>query len=132
MPALSKADIRKINDIKVEQVDVPEWGGYVKVRAMTGFERDQFDMLMTSTGDDGKVKFQIHNLRLHMVVACCVDDDGNQLFDESDRAWLMEKSAGALERVASVAMRLSGMMPDSKGKAVANFTPALNGALSSA
>ena len=41
MNLLTKSAILGINDLKHEDVPVPQWGGTVRVRAMTGQERDE-------------------------------------------------------------------------------------------
>ena len=43
MTLLSKTAILCANDLKTEDVDVPEWGGAVRVRSFTGRARDAFD-----------------------------------------------------------------------------------------
>ena len=40
---LTKDQILKSDDLPSEEVSVPEWGGSVMVRSMTGYERDQFE-----------------------------------------------------------------------------------------
>ena len=50
MALLSKADILGCNDIPTELVEVPEWGGSVKVRGMTAGERDRFDDMIRTQG----------------------------------------------------------------------------------
>ena len=40
---LSRDDILKAEDLTTEEVDVPEWGGTVLVRGLTGRERDEFE-----------------------------------------------------------------------------------------
>jgi hypothetical protein len=45
-----------------------------------------------------------------LCIACCHDPaTGEKVFDKADREAINAKSASALERVGSVAMRLSGM-----------------------
>lgn len=40
---LSREDIRQVQDMKQERVEVPEWGGHVYVRSMRGDERDLWE-----------------------------------------------------------------------------------------
>jgi len=40
---LNKEQILRADDLKTEEVDVPEWGGSVRVRVLTGTERDAFE-----------------------------------------------------------------------------------------
>jgi hypothetical protein len=43
MTLLSKSAILCANDLQTEDVDVPEWGGAVRVRSFTGRELDAFE-----------------------------------------------------------------------------------------
>ena len=43
---LSREDILKAEDLPTEEVPVPEWGGSVLVRGLTGRERDLFETSM--------------------------------------------------------------------------------------
>ena len=50
---LSRDDILKAADNEPEEVDVPEWGGSVLVRGMTGRERDAFEVSLMQPGRRG-------------------------------------------------------------------------------
>ena len=43
MVYLSREEILSVHDIVTEEVDVPEWGGIVRVRGMSGVQRDAFE-----------------------------------------------------------------------------------------
>ena len=110
MAYLGKADILAAADLLYEDVPVAEWGGTVRVRGLTGRERDAFEAAVASTkGKD--VKLNLQNVRARLVALSVVDADGARIFDERDIGALGEKSAQALERVFQVAMRLSGLTP---------------------
>lgn len=56
MTLLSKSAILCANDLQTEDVEVPEWGGAVRVRSFTGRERDAFEASMVrGEGKDRKV-----------------------------------------------------------------------------
>ena len=132
MPALTRTQIQTASDIKTERVDVPEWGGYVIAKAMTGFEREQFEQMVAQPGADGKVQISYKQMRITAVIACAVDDNGAHIFTDADRDWLNNKSGAALDRVASVILRLSGISQGATETAVENFTPDLSDDSSSA
>ena len=46
MTLLSKTEILTANDLQTEDVEVPEWGGAVRVRSFTGREREPFEVSM--------------------------------------------------------------------------------------
>jgi len=118
---LSRDDILKAADNEPEEVDVPEWGGSVLVRGMTGRERDAFEVSMLTPGRGGRRQLDPANVRAKLVARCVVDDDGNRLFTDADVAELGGKSAAAVDRVYAVAARLSGMGSDDQEDMVRDF-----------
>jgi len=106
--ALTKDAILSANDIERERVEVPEWGGYVWVRGMTGEERDAFEAgLVERKGKSRELNFK--NMRASLVAKTVVNDGGERLFDDNDVKRLGQKSAAALDRLYEVATRLSGI-----------------------
>lgn len=105
--ALSKADILSADDLPAETVKVPEWGGAVRVRSLTGAERDAFEASMFE-GTGKKARMNSANLRARLVALCVVDEAGERLFADEDVEALGAKSAAALDRVFSAAQRLNG------------------------
>ena len=103
---LGRDQILSAEDLEYEIVDVPEWGGKVRVRALTGSERDQFEASLVK--EAGKIrKIDTANIRAKLVSLSIVDGEGNRLFGESDIALLGQKSAAALDRVFESAQKLS-------------------------
>ena len=105
---LSRDDILGSDDLARELVETPEWGGEVYVRCLTGAERDRFeaDMLQDEETDSRK---RFYNLRARLVVLAVCDDHNLPLFMLNDVEALGRKSAKVLDRLFSVAQRLSGM-----------------------
>lgn len=108
MAILSRDQILGADDIQTEKVPVPEWGGDVYVRGLSGKERDQFESsLVEFRGKHRTLRLQ--NVRARLVALSAVDDEDRRLFTDADVELLGRKSAAALERVASTAQRLSGL-----------------------
>ena len=106
---LNRDQIVAISDIKTEYIDVPEWGGTVALRELTGAERDAFEAQMVKTVN-GKREADMANLRAKLVAACLVDGQtGDRLFDDKTIHQLGNKSAVALDRLFRVAQRMNGM-----------------------
>ncbi|WP_228979720.1 hypothetical protein [Streptomyces sp. DH12] len=105
---LSAEQILGADDLTAEDVPVPEWGGTVRVRALSGTERDRIEASMmngTSVSAD-----KLAGFRARMAAASIVGPDGKRMFrSDAETRRLGEKSAAALERVCDVAMRLSGL-----------------------
>jgi hypothetical protein len=100
---LSRDQILGAEDLKREEVAVPEWGGSVFVRTMTGSERDRFEAAFVRDKSD---------TRARLAAATICDEGGRLLFAPGDIEALGRKSAAALERVFAVAMRLSRVGKD--------------------
>ena len=117
---LTRDQILESSDLKTATVDVPEWGGAVIVRTMTGADRDAFEQTLVITDDKGTRKTDLTNMRAKLVAMTVVDDAGNRMFSEGDIVLLAKKSATALARVFDAAQVLNGMADSSEGDAVKN------------
>jgi tRNA(Phe) wybutosine-synthesizing methylase Tyw3 len=105
---LSKEQILSAEDLQSEIVEVPEWGGTVKVRMMTGSERDAFEMsIFKVKGKDTERNFV--DLRAKLVARTLINEKGERIFTDDDISALGKKSAKALDRVYQAASRLNGI-----------------------
>lgn len=110
MALLTRDAILQAQDLPKELVSVPEWGGEIYVRALTGAERDAFEQtIVERKGKSTKMNFK--NMRAKLVALTTVDEEGKRIFSDSDAELLGKKSAAALTRVFEVAQRLSGITP---------------------
>jgi hypothetical protein len=93
--------------LRTQIVAVPEWGGDVIVREMSGRERDTFEAEFVD--DKGRRRPDaMFNIRARLVAASVVDDKGQTVFYPSDVEMLADLSAAALDRVFTAARQLSG------------------------
>jgi len=109
---LSREAILNAVDTKTETVSCPEWGGDVMLRGMTAGERDKWESSLFSTkrhGNSFEVVANKDNLRAKFIVASAIDEQGKPLFTVGDIDALTAKSAAPMDRLFSVAQRLSGM-----------------------
>src|SRR5690349_7103464 len=132
MSLLSRDAILQAEDHKTEDVDVPEWGGTVRVRSLSGAERDAYEAHIVQVGADGSKKVNVKNLRGKLVSLTCIDEDGGRLFSDEDAEALGAKSAAALERVFDVARHLSGLTEDDVEELAEGFADAPSGGSTSA
>jgi hypothetical protein len=108
MAILSKDAILGADDMKTIDVEVPEWGGSVRLRTLTGGERDKFES--DSIDQRGKSnKMNLVNLRARLVSLCAVDEGGKRMFGDSEVSKLGSKSAAVLDRLFQAAQELNGM-----------------------
>lgn len=96
---LNRDDILAAVDLPRESVAVPEWGGTVMVKTLTGRERDRFELSCQGATRD--------NIRATLAALACCDENGVPLFTPADIPALGEKSAAALDRIFDVAARLN-------------------------
>ena len=105
---LTREEILQAPDIPEEYVEVPEWGGTLKLRGMTASQRDKFDAsLLDQKGK--QITMYLVDARAKLASLCIVDEDNKRIFSETDIKALGDKSALALDRIYSVAQKLSGI-----------------------
>ncbi len=105
---LTRDAILQADDLVSEVVEVKEWGGSVKVRTLTGAERDAFEQsIVKQRGKD--TQMNLRNIRAKLVALTVVDEEGKRLFADSDVGQLGKKSAAALDKIFEVAQRLNGL-----------------------
>lgn len=112
MAYLSREDILNVDDIETQEVEVPEWGGTVVVKAMSGAERDRFEAgLYNFSGNTRKANPE--NLRAKLVALTVVNPETlKPMFSVADIEMLGKKSVKALNRIFEVAQKLSGITDD--------------------
>ena len=105
---LTKAEILAKDDLKTEDLFVPEWDAWVKVRTLNASERDWFEA-STVQRNGKKVTTNLQNIRARLCLLCIVGENGERLFEQEDEFPLGGKSAAALDRIFTVAQRLNGL-----------------------
>ena len=125
---LKRQEILDADDITGEWVEVPEWttetgASHVYAEGLTGLGRDAFERsIVSGTGADREVNWL--NMRAKLVQRCSKDpEDGLLLFSPDDIEALGNKSGAALQRVFSVAAKLSGITPEDQKALVENLEP---------
>lgn len=108
MALLTKAQILEASDIETIKVSVPEWGGEVLVKGLTGLERDAFEKSVVEIRGKN-IRFTADNIRARLVAFSIVDEAGKRVFSDAEISELGKKSAVALERIFSIASKLSGL-----------------------
>jgi hypothetical protein len=110
MTLLTKDQIIGADDREFVEVDVPEWGGMVRLGSMTAAERDAFEAQFVDFKGKGKAKGDaLKNFRARYVARCIVDEEGEPLFSAADMKALGDKSAAVISRLFDEASKLNGM-----------------------
>lgn len=126
---LSREAILGCDDLKREEVAVPEWGGSVFVRVMSGAERDWLDACsLDDQGEAKSVHERLANYRGRLVALTTCQADGSSLFVLSDAEAIGKKAAGALDRIVEVAQRLNRMTAEEVDALTKNSVTALSDA----
>ena len=110
--ALTLQEIIAAQDRTPVEVEVPEWGGAVYVVGMSGDARDRFDSTwgakLSASNEDGPI--DMAGLRALVVSKTLCDADGVLLIQrESEVTQLGRKSSAALDKIFSLACKLSGI-----------------------
>ena len=108
MGYLSRADLLAACELPRETVHVPELNGDVIVQGMSGVQRDAWEASLVE-GRGKKRRMNTANIRAKLVAQCCVDDHGDRLFTDADVTQLGNSRVDVLNRLFSVAQRLSGV-----------------------
>lgn len=109
MTLLAKENILAAQDLPTADVEVREWGGTVRVRTMTGADRDAFESSLISIDAEGKRTPNMENMKAKLVALTLVDETGARMFSLEEIGHLAGKSAAALNRVFEAAQRLNGL-----------------------
>ncbi len=100
---LNREDIFKANDLKKVKIEVPEWGGHIYVRNMSGHGRRIFQ---NNTISKDKVPEDFVEL---LIIATACDKDGNLIFTMDDLPELQKKSSAVLSRIFDAAADLNAL-----------------------
>ncbi len=108
MAFLTRKAVLEAVDITTMEVDVPEWGGKVLIKSMSGAEKSAYEKsLIEGKGKD--VRQNISNHHSKLLARCICGEDGKRLFVESDIDALGNKSAVVLERLVKIAAEFNKM-----------------------
>ena len=107
---LDRRDLLKPLKPYMELVPVPEMGGDVYVRAMSGRERDDFERwLLAERKSDTDIP---EGFRERMLLASLSDENGRPLINEDDISQLMAQPSNVVEALFAAACRINGMGGD--------------------
>lgn len=132
---IKKDAMRAIQDRKVEEVEVPEWGeGTVLVCGLSAkaqglYRASIFDVKGTTS------RVRLEDADCKLVIQCVLDPDAYErgelklYFSDADLEWLGTKSARAIDRIVAVVQRLSGMTKDEAQTIAKNSEAAQSGGL---
>lgn len=107
---LTAEEILAADDYVQETVPVPEWGGSVIVKGLTGTERDAYESSILRARKDGNLVPNLANARAKLAVMTVIGEDRKPIFNNEEHLIMLgRKSAKAMNRVFEVAQRLAGL-----------------------
>ena len=105
MGLIDRSAILAAQDLKTEDVDMPEWGGSVRVREFSATALLRFwDACRDAEGELLRDRVQPA-----LLARTVVGEDNEPMFNDADIGLLMTKSAAAVGRLFLVAKRLNGI-----------------------
>lgn len=102
---LGRNAIAEASDRREEVVDVPEWGGKVRVLTIVGADRVEWEKMSRglASGTLTMTEFAAHACALGIV-----DQDGKRVFEGADGyTILLSRNQQVLERIVGAIMRVS-------------------------
>lgn len=122
---LSREKIIAANDLKHEDVPVPEWGGTVRITQMDAGTSLEFNEAMRVSKEAG----QKHGIFL-MLVFSARNEQGERILTVEDLPALMGKSMNVLTRLQAVALRMNKMGEEGKAELKKDLAEMATGASS--
>jgi hypothetical protein len=103
---LTAEQILAAEDIKYVEVEVPEWGGMVRLKTLSGEEAAEF--LSDEFQKDKK------NASVRVLIMSAVKEDGTLMFTVDEIVKLRKKSLRAINRLQDAALKLNGLKEEDK------------------
>ena len=120
MGFLDRDTILEADDQEFAEVNIPEWGGVVRIRSITGAQRDAYEAsLIDERGKDRKMN--LRNARAKLIVLCAVDDAGRPLFTADDVNRLGRRNAKPVDRLFDACKKLAGLTDEDVDKLAEDF-----------
>lgn len=102
---LTLKQIIAADDINYRDVEVPEWGGTVRLGAMAASERDRYESQVYLARQKGGDDAAFDNVRARLVAACMI----NPKVDRKQIAALGNKNAKTINRLFDICRELNGI-----------------------
>lgn len=125
---LNKLQILSAPDVITKEIEVPEWGGWIRIRTITAAERDNYQIRMfreqallrnqlAQQGAKGDVSALVQSkidsqASATLLKAAIVNDKGQPLFSDADIAALSQKNAEVVDRILVEIKTLNAISPN--------------------
>lgn len=95
--------------IQRDKLTVPELGGDIYVRGMSGKERDEFEEGLRIRRGRKAGQSDLRNFRAKLAVKVIVNEDGQRILTDEDATVFGQLPAGVLDRIITRCSELSGL-----------------------
>ena len=112
MERLTRDAIFAAQDRAFEDVDVPEWGGTIRIAVITGTDRDAYEASMYEMRGK-EIKLNRDDMRAKLLARAIVDESMKRIFTDADIKELGKKSAKVIDRLFTLAQRINGLTDES-------------------
>ena len=110
MKKLNIEDILNCVDVVSKTIEIPEWGGSVEIRSMTGEARDAYEESVFKRLENGEYERDLSNARAKLIAACVYKPDGTRMFkSDAQIKALGSKSAIVLDRLFTECQNLNAI-----------------------
>jgi len=104
---LTAGEILSAQDIETVDVEVPEWGGTVRLKSLSGEEASRFGEMFEKDKTGASLK---------ILALSAVNEEGERLFSDTEVAQLKRKSLRAILKLQKEALRINGLTDDEEKK----------------
>ena len=96
------------DDFHYEVIEVPEWGGDLRLKSLSGSERSQIIKATQKQKDTADGVFE------KCIIYAAVDEEGRRIFNDDDATLkvLQTKDAGVTQRIGRKVLEISGLSRD--------------------
>lgn len=109
---LSKADLLNNDSLKKEYCDVPELGGKVMVRSLSGKSLLDYNTRIKTLGKDSEISSDnSFGLMAYLISLTVLDGEGSLMFTEEEANKLLDGNLSVMLTLTEKAMTLSGINP---------------------
>jgi hypothetical protein len=128
MALLTRAQINESVDRKWEDVDVPEWGGEVRLMELSSADRGYIEAgSVVAQGQNPTLRVEsLKTYREKLVAFAMVDENFKRVYTNKEMAELGVKSGAVIERLAAKVQEISGMGRFAQKEAEGNSDAAPN------
>lgn len=119
MRFLTQEEILAPRALPFEDVEVPEWGGTLRIQGLSSDEGDKF-LASLQRQNGQKIDRDTTYYCAKLLARCIVSAQGERVIQEANVLSLAQQSNAVVMRLTEVAQRLSGLLPGSVEDAAKN------------